>query len=183
MPTVMISLFQCIGNNRSKRWQCPKYNVSMNRKYLTIHMHEQDDFSMLQVPESHVSQPSQWYIMDFPIEQVETHCPVADCPAHPKTWYKLWHHFCMLHSDDIFVIVQEGKFQCCPHCWMFLKSITPRHVACESNLLGQAALIQEHERISRLAHLTHNIKFFVNGNLSRKLGEFKCHVLKQTLDD
>jgi hypothetical protein len=38
---------------------CPKCNVSMNRKYLTIHMHEEHGFSMLQVPESHVSQPSQ----------------------------------------------------------------------------------------------------------------------------
>jgi hypothetical protein len=64
---------------------CPKCNLSVNRQYLTLHMHEQHGFPMLQMLESHVSQPSQRYIMDFPIQQVETHCPVAGCPAHPKT--------------------------------------------------------------------------------------------------
>jgi hypothetical protein len=74
MLAITISLFQRNDNN-----------LSINRQYLTLHMHEQHGFPMLQVSESHVSQLSQQYIVDFPIQQVETHCPVAGCPAHPKT--------------------------------------------------------------------------------------------------
>ena len=79
---------------------CSKCNVPVNRQYLTIHMHEQHGFPMLQVPESPPYHPSQRYLVDFPVERVETHCPVDDCPAHPKTREKLRRHFSTRNPDD-----------------------------------------------------------------------------------
>ena len=78
----------------------------------------------------------------------------------------------MRHPDDVIVIVQEGEFTRCPHCRMFLKSITPRHVTSQT-CRAQAARVQERERVVRLANMARNVKFYVNGEPIESVTEFK----------
>jgi hypothetical protein len=73
-----------------------------------------------------------------------------------------------MHPDDVIIIVQEGEFQRCPHCRMFLKSITPRHVVSQT-CRAQATRIQEREKVATLAQLARNVKFFVNGEYQKSL--------------
>jgi hypothetical protein len=107
---------------------CPKCNKLMNRQSLTIHLREIHKLPSLQIPEIHCSDYGQQYIVDFPVQNVQTKCPVNNCPAQPKTRTMLRCHFCTMHHEDSIIIVQEGELTRCPNCRMFVKAVTPRHV-------------------------------------------------------
>jgi hypothetical protein len=65
----------------------------------------------------------------------------------------LQRHICTMHHEDSIIIVQEeGELTRCPNCHMFVKAITPRHVA-GSWCHIQAARRKEHERVARLANM------------------------------
>ncbi len=150
----MISLFQIGKIKYYKRRACaPKCNKSMNCQSLTIHLHEIHKLPSLQIPEIHCSDPGQQYIVDFPIQNVQTTCPVDNCPAEPKTQTLLWWHFCTMHHEDAIIIVQEGELPRCPNCRMFVTSVTPRHVVGSAWCRIQPAWVQEHEQVARLASM------------------------------
>jgi hypothetical protein len=96
-----------------------------------------------------------------PVQNVQTKCPVNNCPAQPKTRTMLRGHFCTMHHEDSIIIVQEGELTRCPNCRMFVKVVTPRHVV-GSWCRIQAAQLQERERVARLANMARNIKFYIN---------------------
>jgi hypothetical protein len=78
---------------------------------------------------------------------------------------------CTSHEDSI-IIVQEGELTRCPNCRMFVKVVTPRHVA-GSWCRIQAARLQERERVARLANMARNIKFYINDTVIENVTEFK----------
>jgi hypothetical protein len=57
------------------------------------------------------------------------------------------HFFCTMHHQDSIIIVQEGELTQYPNCQMFVKAVTPRHVA-GSWCCIQTAQLQEHERVA-----------------------------------
>jgi hypothetical protein len=77
-----------------------------------------------------------------------------------------------MHHEDSIIIVQEDELTECPNCQMFVKAITPRHVA-GSWCCIQAARHREHERVARLANMARNIKFYINDTVIENATEFK----------
>jgi hypothetical protein len=108
---------------------CSKCNKSMNHQSLTLHLYEIHKLPSLQIPEIHSSDSEWQYIVDFPVQNVQTICPVDNCLAQPKTQALLWWHFCSMHHEDTIIIVQEGELPHCPNCQMFVTSVMLRHVA------------------------------------------------------
>jgi hypothetical protein len=51
---------------------CPKCNKLMNHQSLTIHLHEIHKLPSLQIPEIHCSDSGWQYIVDFPVQNVQT---------------------------------------------------------------------------------------------------------------
>jgi hypothetical protein len=53
----------------------------MNCQFLTIEIHK---LPSLQIPEIHCSDSGQQYLVDFPVQNVQTKCPVNNCLAQSK---------------------------------------------------------------------------------------------------
>jgi DNA-directed RNA polymerase subunit RPC12/RpoP len=157
---------------RRQQVQCPECSLSLARNSLTRHLHQIHHLPMLQIPPAPEFHPSQTYHVDFPVDHYVAHCPVADCPAHCTTKYKLRRHFAVRHPEDVIIIVQEGEYPRCPYCRMFVPKLGPRHFATKA-CQTQSARVQEKERIDRQANMARNVVFYVDGTPIDNVTEYK----------
>ena len=125
-----------------------------------------------------------WYYIDFPDPKIPVPCPVPDCPAIPTSRDKMRRHFAWRHPANIIVIKQEGLFSRCPHCGIFLKCITAKHLSSlECRRLTACCRKRHYVPVQRAASL---VVFHANNQIIENVPVFKYlgrYLERNDLDD
>jgi len=98
-------------------------------------------------------------------------CPVLDCPGRYSNGRYMREHFRDRHPDDTIVVQQEGLYQRCVRCNMFVQNAGTKHQATKT--CQKATSRRERQKVAtQHAEMKANVVFTVNGKPIEIVEEF-----------
>ena len=109
-------------------------------------------------------------------------CPVLDCPGRYSNGRYMREHFRDRHPDDTIVVQQEGLYQRCVRCNMFVQNAGTTHQATKT--CQKATSRRERQKVAtQHAEMKANVVFTVNGKPIEIVEEFEYLGRLVTKDD